>query len=232
MKTFLKSHDHGVSHRRQFHFFHQIVQPFIKQNITAPCTLLVLSEGNYPVIGGLSHKGSVTWKLFPCPLQWRHNERDHRDLHCLFNCWFRRRSKKTLKLRVTGLCTGNSKVTGEFPAQRASNAENCSICWRYHVKTFNPLVWWPVCTHVNIYVTKWCIVRNRSGAFWNFCNRSIGGNIWQRLNEPSNYTSSIKFVFVSGAFICFGFWSCVISTLRSLKTSQQFTDPILESNQY
>ena len=31
----------------------------------------------------------------------------------------RHRSKKTLKLRVTGLCEGNSPVTGEFTAQRA-----------------------------------------------------------------------------------------------------------------
>ena len=31
------------------------------------------------------------------------------------------------KLRVTGLCEGNSPVTGDFPAQRASNAENVSI---------------------------------------------------------------------------------------------------------
>ena len=45
----------------------------------------------------------------------------------------RRRSKKTSKLRVTGLCEGNSPVTGEFPAQRASNAENVSIWWRHHV---------------------------------------------------------------------------------------------------
>ena len=44
----------------------------------------------------------------------------------------RRRSKKTSKLRVTGLCEGNSPVTGEFPAQRASNAENVSILWRHH----------------------------------------------------------------------------------------------------
>ena len=35
----------------------------------------------------------------------------------------RRRSKKTSKRRVTGLCAGNSPVTGEFPAQMASNAE-------------------------------------------------------------------------------------------------------------
>ena len=42
------------------------------------------------------------------------------------------RSKKTSQLRVTGLCVGNSPVTGEFPAQRASNAENVSIWWRHH----------------------------------------------------------------------------------------------------
>ena len=61
-------------------------------------------------------------------LQWRHNERDgvsnHWRLHCLLNSWFRRRSKKSSKLRVTGLGAGTSPVTGEFPAQKASNAEN------------------------------------------------------------------------------------------------------------
>ena len=36
---------------------------------------------------------------------------------------FRRRWKKTSKLRVTGLCAANSLVTGEFPAQKDSNAE-------------------------------------------------------------------------------------------------------------
>ena len=40
--------------------------------------------------------------------------------------------KKKSKLRVTGLCAGNSPVTGEFPAQIASNAENISIWWRHH----------------------------------------------------------------------------------------------------
>ena len=60
-------------------------------------------------------------------LWWRHNEpndvSNERRLDCLLNRLFRRRSKKTSKLRVTGLCEGNSPVTCEFPAQRASNAE-------------------------------------------------------------------------------------------------------------
>ena len=41
--------------------------------------------------------------------------------------------KETSKLRVTGLCVGNSPVTGEFPAQKASDVEDFSIWWRHHV---------------------------------------------------------------------------------------------------
>ena len=72
-------------------------------------------------------------------LQWRHNWRlncvsNHQHHDCLLNCLFWRRSKKTSKLCVTGLCEGNSPVTGEFPAQMASNAENVFIWWRHHKK--------------------------------------------------------------------------------------------------
>ena len=49
---------------------------------------------------------------------------NHQPHDCLLNRLFRRRLKKTSKLRVTGLCAGNSPGTGEFPAQMASNAEN------------------------------------------------------------------------------------------------------------
>ena len=70
-------------------------------------------------------------------LQWRYNEHDdvsnHQPYNCLLNCLFGHRSKKTSKLHVTGLCEGNSPVTGEFPTQRANNAENVSIWWRHHV---------------------------------------------------------------------------------------------------
>ena len=47
-----------------------------------------------------------------CSLQWRHNDHDgvsnHQPHGCLLNRLFRRRSKKTSKLRVTGLCVGKS----------------------------------------------------------------------------------------------------------------------------
>ena len=43
--------------------------------------------------------------------------------------------RKKSKLRVTGLCEGNSPVTGKFPTQRASNTENVSIWWLHHENT-------------------------------------------------------------------------------------------------
>ena len=69
-------------------------------------------------------------------VQWHHNERDGVSIHqphdCLHNRLFKCRSKKTYKLRVTGLYEGNSPVTGDLSAQRASNAETVSIWWRHY----------------------------------------------------------------------------------------------------
>ena len=69
--------------------------------------------------------------------QWRQNGRNgvsyHQPHDCLLNRLFRRRSKKTSKLRVISLSAGNSPVTSEFPAQRANSAENVSIWWRFLV---------------------------------------------------------------------------------------------------
>ena len=52
-------------------------------------------------------------------LQWRHNDHDsvsnHQPHGCLLNHLFRRRSKKTSKLRVTGLCVGNSPGPVDSP---------------------------------------------------------------------------------------------------------------------
>ena len=70
-------------------------------------------------------------------LRWHHNGRDSvsndQPHDCFLNRLFRHRSKKTSKLRVTGLCVGNSPEADEFPTQVASNAENVSIWWRHHV---------------------------------------------------------------------------------------------------
>ena len=52
-------------------------------------------------------------------------------------------AEKTSKVRVTGLCAGNSSMTGEFLAQRTSNAENISIWWRHRA------MWSPRCQWSN-----------------------------------------------------------------------------------
>ena len=88
--------------------------------------------------GQVAGNRTAEWQTQPyhMTLHWRQNERvsvsDHQPHDCLLNCLFRHRSEKTSKLRVTGLCGGNSPLTGEFPAQMASNAENVSIWWRHH----------------------------------------------------------------------------------------------------
>ena len=65
------------------------------------------------------------------PLQWRHNERDGvinpRRLDCLLNRLFRRRTKKTSKLGVTGPCEVYSPVNDDFPTKRVNNAEMFSF---------------------------------------------------------------------------------------------------------
>ena len=97
-----------------------------------------------------SSTSQLLWVVIP--LRWRHNGRDgvsnHQPHACLLNRLFRRRLKKTSKFRVTGICVGNSPGTGDFPAQRASDAENVSVWWRHHathwpgvvmIPTFPPL---------------------------------------------------------------------------------------------
>ena len=84
-------------------------------------------------------------------LQWLHNGShgvsNHQPHHCLLNRLFRHKSKKTSKFRVTGLCAGNSPVTGEFSAQMASNAENVSIWWRHHANWLMPVYTPPFWRH-------------------------------------------------------------------------------------
>ena len=95
-------------------------------------------------------------------LQWRHNGLDsvsnHQPYHCLLSRLFGRRSKKTSKLRVPGLCAWNSPGTGEFPAQMASYAKNVSIWWRHHVRIIKlnvvvlpSCLWWRVFHKMRLY---------------------------------------------------------------------------------
>ena len=59
------------------------------------------------------------WFSSSTALRWRHNDHagvsNHQPHGCLLNRLFRCRWKKTSKLRVTGLCAGNSPGPGNSP---------------------------------------------------------------------------------------------------------------------
>ena len=76
-------------------------------------------------------------------LQWRHNERDgvsgHRRHNCLLNRLFRRRSKKTSKLRVTSLWGGihrwlvSSSHKGPV-TRKMFSFDDVIMSWYTHIK--------------------------------------------------------------------------------------------------
>ena len=89
------------------------------------------------------HKTQTLWQIvssFNTTLTHYHQPQD-----CLLKRLFGRTSKKTSKLRVTGLCEGNSPMTGELLAQRASNAENVSIWWHHHRLGYIPIIVHTLC---------------------------------------------------------------------------------------
>ena len=107
-------------------------QFYIKKNVIS--TIILLTKMYCSVIHSLAQ---FSWHVFIITVMSLFNKHDgisnHQPHDCLLNPLFKHRSKKTSKLCVTGLCVGNSPVTGEFPTQMASNTENVSIWWRHHV---------------------------------------------------------------------------------------------------
>ena len=77
-------------------------------------------------------------------LHWRHNDHDgvsNRQPHgCLLNSLFRRRSMKTSKLRVTGLCVGNSPGPVNSPhkgpvTRKMLPFDDVIMSWQQHIPT-------------------------------------------------------------------------------------------------
>ena len=85
-------------------------------------------------------------------------------------------SKKISNLQVTGLCAGNSPVTGEFPAQRASNAENISIWWHHDLQLLTPygIIDFQVHSTVVNYQSHFCEI-------WEFCQKLLKAT-WNRIS--------------------------------------------------
>ena len=89
----------------------------------------------------------IRWKEWSrrwSSLPWYHNElaavSNHQPHECLFNRFFHAQIKENIKApRHWPLC-GNSPMTSEFPAQRASYAENVYIWWRHYDESHKPSV--------------------------------------------------------------------------------------------
>ena len=73
-------------------------------------------------------------------LWWRHNERDGVSHHQHHDCLLNRLKKTSEFISVTWLCEGDSLMTGEFPAQRASNAEDVSIWCRHYFPVYEKYI--------------------------------------------------------------------------------------------
>ena len=117
---------------------------FYSSDVFIRCSYYVMVRGITVILSSNMAIGIDTWSSRPVTLQWRYNERDgvsnHQPHECLLNRLFRRRSKKTSKLRVTGLCAVNSPVTSE-PVTR----QNFSIWWLHHeVSFFDHKTFWYV----------------------------------------------------------------------------------------
>ena len=85
----------------------------ITKHVITPFTFCDHSDAK-PMLVAKVMATTQHWWIFVmfASLLWRHNEHDsvsnHQPRGCLLDRLFRRRSKKTSKLRVTGLCVGNS----------------------------------------------------------------------------------------------------------------------------
>ena len=76
------------------------------------CQFLMVYRGTWGLFGIKVALTSHSTLRILMSLNWRHNDNDgvsnHQPHGCLLNRLFRRKSQKTPKLRVTGLCVGNS----------------------------------------------------------------------------------------------------------------------------
>ena len=96
----------------------------------------------------------------------------------LFNRLFMRRSKKLWKLRVSGLFVVNSPVTGEFPEQRARNAQK----FPFDDVIMNNNNAGTECTSLLVYHKKYQGTQ-RAGAISPVCSQDIvRSKTWNALN--------------------------------------------------
>ena len=112
---------HGDINHRQFdHLFNSSIGLIIKK--TSKLCIPDIWEGTPPMTD-IHYSDVIMCAIAP----------KMTSLTIVYSIVYSGADQRNIKLRATGLCAGNSPVTGEFPTQMASNAENASIWSRHHV---------------------------------------------------------------------------------------------------
>ena len=162
----------------------------------------------------LSQKFQITGTV-SFTLRWCHHGRDsisnHQPHDWLFNLLFRCRSKKTSMLRVTGLCAGNSPVTGElhkWPVTRKMFPFDDVIifCIKDDMISHN---WEPCIYYTWAYIFSyliWHIDHREHQHIWSPCRVSIKNNylINQYLVQTDTRTwTHPQWLYLSGIHLIF-----------------------------
>ena len=110
--------------------------------------------------------------------------------------------KETSEPTLKALCERNLQVTGEFPAQRVSNAKDASVWWRHHVRHW--LAWWSSPGHflnicrlitnwafrteynLNIFFQEW-VFELSSANWWQFCSMCYHYFVMTRNHFPCEW---------------------------------------------
>ena len=127
-------------------------------------------------------------------LHWRHNDHDgvsnHQPRGCLLNRLFSRRSKKTSKLRVIGLCAGNSPGPVNSPhkgpvTRKIFPFDDVIMWWRRHMETLSKL------PCVKSFHRSLMVSPNKWPITWAlvFCGVSL--NCWTKVELPVIWYSII-----------------------------------------
>ena len=100
------------------------------------------------------------------PLHWRHYDHggvsNHQHHGCLLDRLFRRRSKKTSKLRVTGHCVGNSPVPVNSPHKGPVTRKMFpfdDVVWEEH--SFTPMDQSPYLGRLSTQTSLHCVIDDR-----------------------------------------------------------------------
>ena len=147
-------------------------------------------------------------------LRWRHNDHagvsNHQPHGCLLNRLFRRKSKKTSKPRVTGLCAGNSSGTVEFPAQRpVTRSFDVFFDLRLNKRlSKQPWSWW-------FETPAWSLWRHRNDSV--IISTFSRATYWYSQAKMFNVRSFVPILRTNG--ICFYFcWALRLDSLIKLQS--------------